>query len=223
MHPDEFYKKLFENATVRKKRTLTLINEICRKQSKAVVKDFSIRTIASLLSDKGGPGEQSLRNQTASAVDYRALINQWAEYTNGTTKKERSKKTTDLDDSIYFENIPDQTTKVLVLSLLNRNKRLEADLSKAKKTFDKMSIINEELTNDNRRPNDDEKKITVSGLHTLTDSEINALRVAISDEVMHENGWTIDEYGGVNTKDYQIFKSGFVTAIKKVLKQVQDN
>ena len=90
MHPNELFSQLYENASTRKKKTLKLIDNTCRKQSESNVKDFSLGTIARLIADECGPSEQGLRNKNAE--DYRALINLWAEYCNTTTKKQKKKK-----------------------------------------------------------------------------------------------------------------------------------
>lgn len=74
MHPDELFSQLYENASTRKKKTLELINNACKKQSESDIKDFSIGAIARLIADDGGPSEQALRNKNAK--DYRALISQ---------------------------------------------------------------------------------------------------------------------------------------------------
>ncbi len=90
MHPDELFSKFYENASARKKKTLELINNACKKQSESDIKDFSIGTIARLIADDGGLSEQALRNKNAE--DYRVLINQWAEYFKATTKKPKKRK-----------------------------------------------------------------------------------------------------------------------------------
>lgn len=89
MEPDELFSKFYENASTRKKKTLELINNACKKQSESDIKDFSIGTIARLIADDGGPSEQALRNKNAE--DYRVLISQWAEYYKTTTKKPKKK------------------------------------------------------------------------------------------------------------------------------------
>src|SRR6056297_1972897 len=98
IHPDELFSQLQENSSTRKKRTLELIHDICKNHSDTGNKDFSIVTIARLISDAGGPSEQALRNKQAE--DYRALINQWAEYSNGTNKKVKRQKSTSVNDDI---------------------------------------------------------------------------------------------------------------------------
>ena len=54
IHPDELYEQLCENATSRKKKTLTLVHEVCKKQSESDVKDFSLCTIAGLMAEELG-------------------------------------------------------------------------------------------------------------------------------------------------------------------------
>ena len=53
MHLDKLLSKLYENASTRKKKTLELINNVYKKQSKSDIKDFSIVTIARLIVDNG--------------------------------------------------------------------------------------------------------------------------------------------------------------------------
>ena len=53
--------------------------------------------------------------------------------------------------------------------------------------------------------------------YNLIDSEIEALRNAISHEFMNHQGWTTDNYGRVKQNGIQIYKAGYVTAIKKFL------
>ena len=76
MQPDELFSKFYENASTRKKKTLELINNACKKQVDSEIKDFSIGTIARMIADDGNPSGQALRNKNAE--DYRALVSQWA-------------------------------------------------------------------------------------------------------------------------------------------------
>ena len=62
--------------------------------------------------------------------------------------------------------------------------------------------------------------VIVSPLDELTEMEIAALKDAISDKFFKERGWTTDEQGRVKEKGYPVYKAGYVTAIKKVLKEI---
>lgn len=212
MHPDELFSKLYENASTRKKKTLELINNACKKQSECDIKDFSISTIARLIADDGGPSEQALRNKNAE--DYRALISQWAEYYKTTTKKPKKARTSTVNDDI-LASISDPTTKALVGMLISENKKLKRENSLLKEQTT--------LTIDMRPVNDiknNKDVVIVEPSYNLTDSEIDALRNAISNEFMNYQGWTTDNYGRVKENGIQVYKAGYITAIQKILNEI---
>ena len=62
--------------------------------------------------------------------------------------------------------------------------------------------------------------VVVSALDNLTETEINALKDAVSDRFFNERGWTSDAQGRVKEKGYPVYKAGYVTAIKKILEQI---
>lgn len=208
INPDELFSKLYENASTRKKKTLELIHNACKKQAEFNIKDFSIGTIARVIADDGGPSEQALRNKAAE--DYRALIRQWAEYCETTTKKPKKEKKTDINELI-LENISDPTTEVLVGIIMVENKKLKRELSllKEQTTF----TIDMRPINDLSKNKDE----VIDPSYKLTETELDALRSAISNEFMNHQGWTTDNYGRVKQNGIQIFKAGFVTAIQKML------
>ena len=88
--PDELFNRLYDKLGTRKKRNLQIIHNTCKTQYEIGSKDFSITTISKLVADKDGPAEQTLRN--SSGAEYRALIDAWAKYANGFTKKNTLKK-----------------------------------------------------------------------------------------------------------------------------------
>ena len=211
MHPDELFSKLYENASTRKKKTLELIHNACKKQSESDIKYFSIGTIARLIADDGGLSEQALRNKNAE--DYRTLINQWAEYYNTNTKKPKKEKTSTLNDDI-LASISEPTTRALVGMLISENKKLKRENSLLKEQTT--------LTIDMRPINDINRNkdvVIVETSYNLTDTEIDALKNAISNEFMNHQGWTIDNYGRVKENGIQIYKAGYVTAIQKILNE----
>ena len=209
MHPDELFTKFYENASTRKKKTLELINNACKKQSESDIKDFSIGTIARLIADDGGPSEQALRNKNAE--DYRVLIRQWAQHCETTTKKPKKEKRTTVNDDI-LASISEPTTKALVGMLMAENKKLKRENSLLKEQTT--------LTIDMRPKNDTSKNkdvVIVEPSDNLTDTEKDALRHAISNEFMNHQGWTTDKYGRVKENGIQVYKAGYITAIQKIL------
>lgn len=209
--PDEQYNRLYENASTRKRRSLKIIHEVCKKQTQEGILDFSIGTIAKLIASDGGPSEQSLRNKNGE--DYRLLIKQWAEYANGSSKKLKKQKASTLNEEI-LENVNDPTVRALVGMILAENKKLKNENSLLKQQTT--------LTIDMRKSKDESLSIgkdtvIVAASYNLTDTELKALNEAISDEFMQHRGWTVDEYGRVKEKGIFVYRTGYVTAIKKVL------
>ncbi|MFJ7649175.1 gamma-mobile-trio protein GmtX [Lysinibacillus sp. NPDC097279] len=212
IHPDELFSKFYENASTRKKKTLELINNACIKQAESDIRDFSIGNIARLIADDGGPSEQALRNKNAE--DYRALISQWAKYYKTNTKKPKKEKRTTINDDI-LASISESTTKALVGMLIAENKKLkrENSLLKEQTTFTiDMRPINDISKNKNG--------VIVEPSYNLTDTEMDALNNAISNEFMNQQGWTTDNYGRVKENGIQIYKAGYVTAIQKILNKI---
>ena len=212
IHPDELYNRLHENASTRKRRTLELIHDVCKKQAQQRSKDFSVGTIAKLVVSDGGPSEQSLRNKNGE--DYRLLIKQWADYANTSTKKPRKQESINLYDEI-LENISDPTNRALIGMLIAENKQLKREIS----------LLKQRPTTIDMRKSKDESlgigknTVLVSASHNLTDTELKALRGAISDEFIQHRGWTVDTHGRIKEKGVFVYKTGYVTAIKKVLNE----
>lgn len=213
IHPDELYNQLYENASTRKKKTLTLVHEVCKKQYESEVKDFSLGTISNLMFDKGGLSEQALRNKNAEP--YRLLISQWAKYSNTTSKKPKKQTSTTINDEILSQ-ISEPTTKALVGMIIAENKKLKNENYLLKN----QTCITIDMRNQNAHSSANSDVVIVSPLGELTDMEIEALKDAISDRLLKERGWTTDEQGRVKEKGFPVYKAGYVTAIKKILEQI---
>ena len=209
MNPNELFSILYENASTRKKKTLELIHNACKQQSESDIKDFSIGTIARLIADDGGPSEQGLRNKNAE--DYRALINLWAKSSDTTTKKPRKEKPSTVNDEI-LANISDPTTKALIGIIISENKKLKRENSLLKEQT--IFTIDMRPEKDIRGNKD---VFIVAPSYNLTDTELDALKNAISDEFMNHRGWATDNYGRVKEDGIPVYKAGYVTAIQKVL------
>lgn len=99
--------------------------------------------------------------------------------------------------------------------LISENKKLkrENSLVKEQTTF----TIDMRPTKD---INTNKDFIIVEPSYNLTDTEIDALRNSISNELMNHHGWTIDNYGRVKENGIQVYKVGYVTAIQKILNKI---
>lgn len=60
-------------------------------------------------------------------------------------------------------------------------------------------------------------EVLVAKVDGLLPTEISALEHSISEEFLSHQGWTSDTQGRVKMKGMQLYKAGYVTAIKKIL------
>lgn len=215
MHPNDFCAKLCEITSTRKKRTLSKVNEICKKHAGLGNKDFSIATIGGLLESNGILTEQGLRNKNSE--EYRALIKAWAEFTNGSMKKTKSNKTNSINDDI-LASISDPTLRAIFGITIAENKKLKNELSILKNLT--TLTIDMRKTKENAF-NEDPNTILISSSYRLTDVEIQALKDAISDEFIKDQGWTVYDNGKVKQKGAQVYRTGYVSAIKKILNECE--
>lgn len=204
--PNVVYDSIIASATVRKKRSLEILHNVCQEQHKRGSVDYSIATIGKLSSDAGGPATQSIRNKEGK--DYRDLISAWS----ATNTKQKSKKQLGTINQAFesvLELIHDASAKALVGLVISENRKLKNENGLLKNAAN--------VVIDRREQTNKPLKQIESNLPSLLPVEIDALRAAISDETVKKMGWVVDPVTGKVTKDTRpIFKAGFATAIKKL-------
>ncbi|AXK40180.1 gamma-mobile-trio protein GmtX [Crenobacter cavernae] len=211
MHPDDLLEQLKANANPRKQKNLDIIHAVCREQYERGAKDFSVATISRIAQERGGPVKSTIHNKTGD--DFKGLIKVWAEYTGGVTRKVRKVS----ENPIYavLDKIENPAVRAVMGAVLAENQKLKREVNLLK--------ANAEVVIDMRRiaatvPG--EMVEVLPATTGLTDSEKEALRHAISDGLMQDEGWTQDDHGRIlSTRGRPIFKVGFVSAIRKLLGQ----
>lgn len=208
MHPEEFLAQLKSNANARKAKNLDIIHEVCREQHERGSKDFSVATISRLAVLRGGPVKSTIHNKTGD--DFKGLIKAWSEHTGGTLKKTRKIN----ENPIYavLEKIPDPAIRAVMGSVLAENKKLRGEVNILKSKTNVIIDRRQSVSNQT-----DSIQI-IQTTNNFTNSEIEALRHAISEKLLQDEGWLQDENGRIlNTKGRVIFKVGFINAIRKIV------
>lgn len=213
--PNELISELLNsNLSTRRKRSLEIINEVCKEQYQRGSKDFSIPTVGHLSKEKGGPAPRTIRNKDGEV--YRSLMNAWANYSSGSTKKPKTVKERTINDDI-LESIDDPTTRALVGTIIAENRKLKGENQLLKNT----SSITIDMRQDTTPTLNSSKDVEVlQPTLNLLPSEVEALKHAISDNLLNTQGWTVDNQGRIKYKNRAIFKPGFINAIKKVLDSI---
>jgi hypothetical protein len=213
MHPDELLEQLKATANTRKQKNLDLIHAVCREQYERDSRDFSVATIAGIAHNRGGPTKGSIHNKTGD--DFKALIKAWAQHTGGVTRKER--RVSENPYMALIEKIEDPAVRSIMVSLLAENQKMRRQINLLK--------TNADVVIDMRPPKITSQKEPILILPAstgLTDTEKEALRHAVSEKLLKDEGWSYDQRGRIiNDKGRQLFKVGFATAIRKILGEDQ--
>lgn len=205
-HPEEVLKALLEGASTRTERSLRLINKICMEQAERGSTDFRYITIGRLSEQEGGPGDGAIRNK--SGERYRTLITAWKSSKSGSLSKAQPR----LKEEDWIDEIDQLDIRWLVRDAIHELKALkrENDLLKSE------IVLNVDLRESAHTRINQDKSLTST--NTLTESELGALKYAISEKHFKEMLWTKEKLGKVvDENSNQVFKPGFVTAIKKML------
>ena len=208
MHPDDLLDQLKKTASPRKQQTLELIYDVCREQYERGSRDFSVATIARVAAHRGGPGKGAIHNKTGD--DYKGLIKAWAEHTGGVTRKVRQ-----VSENPYAElinKIENPALRSMMAGILAENRQMRREITLLKAEGNRVIDM---------RPSRDAPREAVQILPASTGlypTEIEALRHAVSDRLLNEEGWTCDAEGRVfNEVGRPVFKAGYVSAIRKII------
>ena len=209
MNIEQLLDRLKSTANIRKARNLEILNTVCHGQFERGSKDFTISTIGRLSAEQGGPATQSIRNRTGG--DFKALISAWANHTGGSVKRQPKLNASPLH--AVLERIPDPAVRAVMGSVLAENKKLKGEVNLLKR--------NAQVVIDQRQTKSTPSIARLPpAFSELTDSEKEALRHAISDKLLRDEGWSVDPKGRIlSDRGRVIFKAGFASAIRKVLGQ----
>jgi len=171
--------------------TLDKLNSILKQYVQSGNKEFSVTTIGSVSSSNGGPGYQSFRATKNS--HYRCLIEASAASAGTDMKKpitDFSRSRDIPNDNKLLERLDDPALRALFGQIIAERGRLKREVNLLKQHS---SIVID------RRPVERTEyrsaAVLPSQLGNLSSLEVEALRVAISDECMEKHGWLSTKAG----------------------------
>ncbi|UQW74108.1 gamma-mobile-trio protein GmtX [Pseudomonas avellanae] len=213
------FKDLESQVSTRQAKSLSALNDVLRSQHAAGERNFSIVAIARLSAQHGGPSAQTIRNKTG--LVFRRLIEAWAAQAgvsmkapiNALAKGNRVPK-----DFLLLERLSDPAMRAIFGQIIAERNRYRNELNTLK--------ANSELIVDRRPVQNFEPKVKSGVIEvvqtlSLNDMEVEALKAAISQSHFETHEWTVSAAGQVKDENgREIYKHGYVTAIKKVLEEV---
>lgn len=209
MHPDDLLEELKANATARKAKNLDIIHAVCREQYERGSRDFSVATISKISTERGGPVKSTIHNRTGD--DFKGLIQAWANHTGGVTRKVRKAPENPLFG--VLDKIPDPAVRAVMGAVLAENKKLRGQVNLLKANT---HVLIDRTTKQTDVPQGSIQTLPASS--GLTREEQDALRHAISDRLIQDEGWSQDDHGRIlNARGRAIYRIGYVNAIRKML------
>lgn len=216
--PQLIFEELVGQATKQQAKSLAVLHGVLKAHEKTGCRNFSIATIARLSVNAGGPSASTIRN--SGGFRFRHLIEAWAASV-GTDRKvpAKSKAQGVPSDTELLRRIDDPALRAVFTQVLAERRRYLAELNLLKS---QTNIVVD------RRPNvvgipqeSDSVQLLPSLKGVLSDMEIIALRAAVSDNFFDRQGWMVTKAGQVKGDSGEIYKHGYVSGIRKILKEIE--
>lgn len=211
------FEDLRDKASTRQAKSLTILNDVLKTRHDSGERNFSIAEIARISAERGGPTAQTIRNKTGFV--FRQLIEAWAAQAGTTmttpgnplTKSNKNPK-----DYELLTKINDPALRAVFGQIIAERNRFRNELNILKAHSD---LIVDKRPAQQVDPAFGESVQILPAL-ALNDMEVDALRAAVSGEFFEERDWVVSPAGQVKDENKrEIYKHGYVNAIRKVLKE----
>ncbi len=219
IHPDEVLESILSvGYRSNKVANLKLVHEICRKHhesSRGRLRDFSLPSIGRLCEAQGIFKGRVLYNKASK--EYCDLILAWAAFSGPAATKDSKAKT--ISGHEYLMRIEDPAIRSIMQSVIAEKNDLKAQLNLLKSQTE--FVINMRPLGATIASGDGLASVLLVNPIQLTDSEQEALVVAMSTDFLESQGWLEGRNGEVrDLKGKVIFDFGYTTALRKILASV---
>ena len=214
IHPDEILNTLKSDARPQKQRNLDIVHAVCRELHGLGSRDFSLATVGRMSEERNGMSRNALYNKTSE--DFRTLIGAWGTFV-GKTNSKQAPSLKPLAEVDLLRRIDDPALRSLLGGIVAERNRLRGEVNLLRANA---NVVIDRRTLPGHAHVMPEGQVTqvLPALAHLTDSEITALRKAISPDFLRQEGWHEGPDGQiVNAKGRTIFDVGFANAIRKSL------
>jgi hypothetical protein len=214
IHPDEVLNTLKSDARPQKQRNLDIVHAVCRDLHGLGSRDFSQATVGRMSEERNGMSRNALYNKASE--DVRTLIGAWSRFAGETTKKQAI-PLKPLAEEDLLRKIDDPALRALLGGIVAERNRLRREVNLLRANAN-VVIDRRTLPGHAHVMPEGQVMQVLSPLANLTDSEIAAIRKAISPDFMHQEGWQEGPHGEiVNAKGRTLFDVGFTKAIRKLI------
>lgn len=213
------FEDLKARASTRQAKSLTILNKVLKAQCNAGDRNFSIAEIARMSVDLGGPSASTIRNKTGQV--FRQLIEAWATQAGSAMKvpvNRLAKANKVPKDNELLTLIGDPALRAVFGQIIAERNRFRNELNILKAHSE---LIVDKRPIQNFGQNAENGAVQILPALKLNDMEFEALKAAVSDDFFKVRDWTVSQAGQVKDESgREIYKHGYVYAIKKILKEV---
>ncbi|MBF8176060.1 gamma-mobile-trio protein GmtX [Herminiimonas contaminans] len=214
--PTQLFDALCAESRPQKQHNLQIMQEVCAELHRLGSRDFSLSTVGMMSQERGGLSKRALYNSTSQ--DFKTLIRSWATFATIGTQRTSERKSRDSipDDRNLLLNISDPAMRALVGYVIADRDRLRGEVKLLRSQAS--VVIDRRVLPGHINITAEGQVIQVMSSVDLSDTERQALDLAISREFLEQEGWTEGKNGEIlNSRGRKIFDIGFANAIRKVL------
>lgn len=212
--PDQVLETLKAGVRPQKQRNLDIIHAVCQELHQLGSRDFSLATVGRMSQARHGMSRNALYNKASE--DSRTLIVAWSAFAGEPAKKQPSPLKPLAEDDL-LRRIDDPALRSLFGGIVAERNRLRGEVNLLKRNA---SVVIDCRTLPGHAHVMPEGQVmqVLSPLANLTESEVSALRKAISPEFIAQEGWREGPHGEIlNAKGRRLFDVGFANAIRKLV------
>ena len=217
-HPDAVFAALKAKANARKQRHLTVLHTLLREQQAQGQVQFTYAYVGRLSGDRGGPKLQTIRNKAGE--DYRTLIEAWRVYARkGRVTSDAESKV--VADETVLQDIDNPRLRAHMGFIVSERNQLRREVHLLR-AHAKITVDMRPLPGVGRVDGKNVIQVLEPTAH-FTESELEALRAALSPAFLEQQHWAEDADGRIvdlsTSKRRVLFQVGFTHAIRKILSE----
>jgi hypothetical protein len=218
------YDRLYGEAKrAQRRKSLELLWNVLEAMRAQAELDYSIVSVGEHLEAAGGLGTQSIRN--APGKPFRDLIAAYAATVGGSRKGAGQREVSPLD--LALESVANPAARALLRQCVAEHKRCQHEKDQLRSAFKRLSVGNEPgasppfsvpqspLPAQTATAPSSPSRALSAPLHRF---EIDAVRAAIDEDRLAENGWAIQPNGSiVSERGEVLLPPGFATSLAKMI------
>lgn len=219
--PTVIFEDLKSKANAQQAKSLTMLHGVLAEHFEAGERNYSIAEIARLSVSKGGPSASTIRNKTG--LCFRQLIEAWATKAGLSMKKPinlKLKSNSIPKDNELLCRIDDPAVRAVFGMIIAERNRFRNELNTLKANSEFVIDRRPNKTTIHVKSSEDDVQVIPSLRGVLNEMEVAALQAAVADDFFDRQSWRVSKAGQVKNDGGELYKHGYVNAIKKVLKEI---